>query len=218
MWYEANAHNPVPWLPHPFANVAAVPPAAARPPLSHRLADLLLTDAVQKVSFTVGHVIVLPAKFRAVSEALRDGRITVLVDPARLANEGSVAMYLNNRFWGHENAFMFASDAILDTPTGRATAVHEALHAAMDIAAQGTAIRNEEGAAFVMECLYAKNTGMTALGGVTQTIMDVASDLWSRMEGGERPARATATQINALRREMATSFGYENAHYSHDGA
>ena len=215
MQFPGTAHNPWPFTPPGRAAMAPLP-AAARAPLSHRLANLLLTDPVQRASFTVGHVIVLPEKFRAVSDALRSGRMKIVVDPVRLASEEALAMYLPFESWGHKDTFLFATDSILDTEAGRVTAVHEALHASMDSAGQQTAVRNEEGAAYVMECIYAKYSGIKALANTTQAIMDVAKDIWTRMDAGERPAKASAAQIAVLRREMADSFNYRNDFYYHD--
>ncbi|MEY1555471.1 hypothetical protein AB3Y40_07520 [Yoonia sp. R2331] len=179
--------------------------------LSHRLADLLISPAVQTINFRLGHVHVFPSHFRAVSDALRDGRVAVNFEPARLTAEGSDAEYDSGA-----NAFAFASDGVLDTALGRATAIHEASHAGADFLKKGTAIRQEEGAAFICEAWYLLNTGVDpASSDVPANTIAAARAMRDRCLPSV-PVNASANEINTVRRDMANR-GYENAFYGNDG-
>lgn len=95
-------------FPHIF-----IPPIFLRPSIEHRFANLLISDPVQQISFRFGHVHVLPAHFRAVADALKDGTLSVTFNPTALAAEGSLAEYDSG-----SDTFTFQGDTVLDTATG----------------------------------------------------------------------------------------------------
>ncbi len=189
---------PIPWLP-------TVPL-----PLSHRIANLLLSDEVQQISFRFGHVITLPEGFRKVADAIRDGRVSVSADATGVPS-GATAAY--NQF---TNVLHFGAPSILDSADGRGTTVHECRHAVSDVIARKTAMRHEEAACFIAESWYLQNIGAPRNAGITQSLWDIATALRGRAARG-RPVTATGAEINAGRRAVAVEYAYENEHYSFDG-
>lgn len=186
------------------------PPVFFRPTLQHRFANLLIGDAVQKISFKFGHVHVLPAHFRKVADALRDGSLKVAFDPVRLAAESSVAEYDTG-----SNVFTFVGDGVLDTAKGRAVAIHEASHAVADLRTGTTAIRHEEGAAHICEAWYLLNVGGDLTGDLSSEVVSAATAMRLRAAQA-RPVRASSHEVNSVRRNMAR-IGYENEFYGNDG-
>ncbi len=179
--------------------------------LSHRLANLLLTPAVQTINFRFGHVHVFPSHFRAVAAAVRAGTLSVAFDPVRLATEGSLAEYDSGN-----DTFSFQSDMVMETAGGRATAVHEASHACADFRNRDTAIRHEEGAAHICEAWYLLNCGIDpTTAHLPANVIKAATDMRDRALPSV-PVRATGTEINTVRRDMA-NLKYENAFYDNDG-
>lgn len=192
-------------FPHIF-----IPPIFFRPQIEHSFANLLISTPVQQISFRFGHVHVLPEHFRAVADGLRDGTLSVTFNPVALAADGSLAEYDSG-----PDTFTFQSDRVLDTPRGRAVAIHEASHAVADFRVGNTAIRHEEGAAHICEAWYLLNIGSDPSANLPAEVVTAATALRTRAEQG-RPARATGTEINTVRRAMAR-LGYENAFYDNDG-
>ncbi len=188
-----------------------IPPGFLRPALEHRFANLLVSPAVQAISFRFGHVHVLPEHFRAVAEGLRDGTLSVTFNPVALAASGSLAEYDSG-----PNTFSFQSDRVLESAQGRATAIHEASHAVADFRVGDTAIRHEEGAAHICEAWYLLNIGENPAAALPANVVAAATAMRSRAASGGRPVRATASEINSVRRDMA-NLGYENAFYDNDG-
>ncbi len=192
-------------FPHIF-----IPPIFLRPSIENRFANLLISASVQQISFRLGHVHVLPAHFRAVADALRDGTLSVTFNPTALAADGSLAEYDSG-----SDTFTFLGDTVLDTAHGRAVAIHEASHAVADFRVGDTAIRHEEGAAHICEAWYLLNIGADPSATLPAEVVTAATGMRERAAQG-RPVRGTATDINSVRRAMAR-LGYENAFYDNDG-
>ncbi|MEM6487925.1 MAG: hypothetical protein AAF677_06575 [Pseudomonadota bacterium] len=187
----------------------------SQPPLTHQMANLLESPAVQKIGFRFGHVIVTPTDFRDVATALRAGRVTVKIDPAELKRHDAIAMYEHTG-----NVVTVASAGILGTIEGRSTVVHEAAHAVADNRGRGTAVRHDECAAYICEAWYYLETTTVTQAVIdksscTEAIFEIAKALRNRAKS-EKPPRASNDEINRGRREMAR-YGYQNGHYSYNG-
>lgn len=134
----------------PFHAYSFIPSVIWSPPLplTHGVANLLLTPSVQEIGFTFGSVVTLPEGFRAVADALTRGDIDITTDP-HLVPKGRRAAYDKEN-----NIIRFCQDDILDFPEGRATAVHESVHAIHDIRRKNTSERSEESAAYIAAAWY----------------------------------------------------------------
>ncbi len=183
----------------------------ARVVLARNYANLLLAPEVQNINFRLGHVHVFPSHFRAVADGLRDGTLSVAFAAERLAKEDSDAEYHSG-----ENTFFFRSDTILEKLSGRSTAVHEASHACADFRNRNTAIRQEEGAAFMCEAWYLLNLGIDPeVSLLPDEVVAVTKDMYARRQGNS-PVNASGSEINAVRRAMA-KLKYENGFYNNSG-
>ena len=181
-------------------------------PLSLQLAMLFLNRDVQSISMRFGHVIVLlgrlPCRGRAVAGRadLRAGRrhLSGRRRECRGVRRGGQRLRLRQPS-GSPDVRGPRHRGARGEPCGRRSAQE-----------RGTAIRHEEGAAFLCEAWYLLGVGGDAQTATTPVIADAAADLRTRAAAG-RPVRATATQVNAVRAEMARTYGYENGFYGNDG-
>jgi hypothetical protein len=189
-------------------------------PVSHLAAALLVSEEVQGISFYFGHVHILPQDFRRVAGALRDGRIAVEIDPVRLDEVArETGEHVKGLYLPRGNTMVFRTNKILDSASGRGTVVHEASHAVADMRRKSTAIRSEEAAAFICEAWYLDSCGHgPELDDyrVSSVFFTIAQAMRERARAGV-PVRATASEINDAREEIALVYRYESGFNRHDG-
>lgn len=191
----------------PMSGRRAGPPPL---PITHRLANILVSRHVQQIGLTFGSVIKLPADYRTIADYLRAGHVKISYDPARLARHDAEALYDQST-----DTLVFDHPDFVSTAKGRAEAVHEVSHAVADLRRGNTAMRTEEAAAHVAEVWFAMNAGELNEGGYLQNTLSVAADMRRRASQG-LPVQATSREINAVRGDMA-QLGIENSHYSFNG-
>ena len=182
--------------------------------LSDGMEELLLSKRVQQINFDFGSVIVHAIHYRQIAKMfvkkLGDKGIHTVVHPAHLVSEKSDAMYYS----GHDTMY-FESSRVLNDEDGRAIAIHEATHAVCDYRGRTTAVRSEEGACYLAEALYllSKPKGAVTSADVPEPVFDIAADIRARATRISGPVALRASEINAIRREMAR-LGYENGYYN----
>lgn len=180
----------------------------AMPDLAHGIANLILKPEVTAIHFSFGSVLIMPEGFRAVAEALRGGKVTVRVDPDYLKSQDSDAEYD-----AVKNELIFPTHMLLWTAAGRSTAVHEATHVIADWRRRSTAMRSEEGAAYVAEAWYNLNVGGGDMSGIPDEVVGIAEAVRGRASSGA-PVAMTGSEINAVRGEMARVKDVENGHFT----
>jgi hypothetical protein len=178
---------------------------------------LLQTSQVQEINFTMRGIRVTGLGFAVLSTHFSDQtipqRIRVTVRP-ELVGPLDDALYDSR-----EDKINLRSDTVLATAVGRSHVVHECTHAQIDLRGRGTAIRSEEGAAFIAEAWYLLACGMrdAKVDGLTSPeIRTIASSLRSQAQTTGGVAEVSADQINIARRVMV-GFGYRSGHYLENG-
>ena len=193
-------------------------PPVHHEPSRHLLARMLEGPLVSRVSFTLGHVQVRSADFRAVAAALRSGMVTIRVDPTELATTKALATYSSEA-----NEFVFSSTDLLRDDVTTATVFHECVHAACDAHGGRTAALSEEAAAFTGEAWFLilrghEDSDAAGAGAPPQAFFDIAADLEARRDREGAPVRATAAQINGARRAYRDNFDEpDQTFYENDG-
>jgi len=111
---------------------------------------VLTLPTTQRIVFTFGAVIVNSVSFGLVVTAIANGRISIVTNP-RLGAGFAKYRYspgpTGNRF-----IFGFASTA--GSADREALIVHEAVHAAFDVAVSPMMVKQSEAAAYIAQCLY----------------------------------------------------------------
>ena len=185
--------------------------------LSDGMEALLLSARVQQINFDFGSVLVHAEHYREIAKMfvkkLGDKGIHTIIHPAHLISEKAEAMYYSGT-----DTMYFESSYLLNDEGGRATAVHEATHAVCDYRGRTTAARSEEGACYLAEALYllSKGDGVVSSDDVPEPVFDIAIDVRSRARGMSAPVALRASEINAIRMEMA-KLGIENTYYDNHG-
>lgn len=195
----------------PFHAYSFIPSVIWSPPLplTHGVANLLLTNDVQEISFSFGSVVTLPEGFRAVANALIRGDVGITTDP-NLVPVGKRAVYEKDT-----NMIRFCQDDILDFPEGRALAVHESVHVMHDIRGRNTSVRSEESAAYIAKAWYLFSGMDPRPATMPIELWDIAVQIRSRGTLGVGPAHASGAEIQACRALIAHK--YVNGHYGNDG-
>lgn len=191
----------------PIRRIRTVDPFAL-PDLAKGIADLILKPEVASIHFSFGSVLIMPEGFRAVSDALRSGRVTVKIAPEYLKKEDSDAEYDSDL-----NQLIFPTRTLLWSAAGRSTAVHESTHVIADWRRRSTAMRSEEGAAYVAEAWYNLNVGGGDMSGIPEEVVSIAAAVRARASGSG-PVAMLGSEINAVRREMAQKKDVENGHFT----
>lgn len=176
-------------------------------PLTLQLADFLVSDPVQKISFDFGGFRVTPGDFcELAGKVLLPHRpVRVSVDPERLAAVNAVAGYDNLN-----NTFVFRAATIFHETKGRGDAMHEIVHAIADMRAHNTGRLEEESASFLAEYLYYIVAGvdLDELGWEPdEKIMKVARAVADRLGETDGPVQLTLRERVRVRRRVRR-FGY----------
>jgi hypothetical protein len=188
---------------------------------------LLRRPETSEINFNFGSVQVHARSFREVSELFTDrlggSGLHVVVHPSFLIEENAGAMYLS-----HNDTIYVSRFDLLDDAAGRGTAIHECVHAICDYRSRNTAIRSEEGAAYVAEAWFrqaADDDDIVIFNTPTaEVIWDVATAARARHQKSGAPVSLRGSEINAVRMAVAQmkhadgSFAYLNDYYKdHDG-
>ena len=186
------------------------------PTLARGIKELLVGPRVQEINFDFGSVLVHAPHFTAVSRLIVGGLyekgIHVVIHPVMLLQEDAVAMYSTDY-----DAMYFENTEVLDDEAGRATALHECVHAVCDYRRRVTAIRSEEGAAIVAEAWYLLSSDEEVIFEYySDSIWEIADRLRNRWLKTRVPVDLRGSEINAARAEAAR-LGIVNGTYAHNG-
>ena len=199
------------------------------PKLVRGFRDLLRRPEVSEISFNFGSVQVHAHSFREISALFSDRLdrpgLKVVVHPSFLIEENAGAMYIS----AVDTIYVKSFD-LLDTASGRGTAIHECVHAISDYRARSTAIRSEEGAAMLAEAWFrqaADDDDLVIFNHESaEVIWDVAAAVRARAlkSRSGAPVSLRGSEINAVRMAVAQmknadgTFAYLNDFYKdHDG-
>ena len=186
------------------------------PTLARGIRELLVGPRVQEINFDFGSVLVHAPHFTAISRlivgGLHEKGIHVVIHPVMLLQEDAVAMY-----FPEYDAMYFENTQVLDDEAGRATALHECVHAVCDYRRRVTAIRSEEGAAIVAEAWYLLSSDEEVIFEYySDSIWEIADRLRNRWLKTRVPVDLRGSEINAARAEAAR-LGIVNGTYAHNG-
>jgi hypothetical protein len=179
--------------------------------------ELLLSNRVQEINFDFGSVPVHAHYFREIAKLivphLKQKGIHIVVHPTYLIHEKAEAMYVTEA-----DSIYVSSAAVLNDEDGRATIVHECVHAVCDYRGRSTAMRSEEGAALVAEAWYLQSSNDTIVFDEDHygPVWEIAQRLRDRWLATRQPVPLKASEINAARLRVA-QLGTENGYYSNNG-
>lgn len=172
------------------------------------LAEFIVAPEVQSIQFRFGAIKILAEDYPSIAFWLnrQDGvwarHISVGVDPLELAEEHAVALYDRA-----QDRYCFETDMLLTTPMGRATAVHETVHAIADLKSFPTLLLSEESAAYIAECWYLLNTGSDSFWNESSVFMEIAKRARTAATKSAFPVKIPLADRLAARAE-ARRFGY----------
>ena len=211
----------LPWMMmrHGRQGVPTIDPFAPHlsPTLAKGIKEFLVGPRVQEINFDFGSVLVHAPYFTAISRlfvgGLYEKGIHVVVHPVILLEEKAAALY-----YGEFESMYFESTNVLDDEWGRATTLHECVHAVCDYRRRSTAIRSEEGAAMVAEAWYrlSSDEEVIVFEDYPDSIWEIADRLRGHWLKTGRPVALKGSEINAARAEAARR-GNENGFYSNNG-
>ena len=176
------------------------------PKLVKGFRDLLRRPETAEINFNFGSVQVHGHSFREISDLFTDrlgGKgIHVVVHPSLLIEENAGAMYIS----GNDTIYVKRFDLLDDAP-GRGTAIHECIHAICDYRSRSTAIRSEEGAAYVAEAWFrqaAPDDDLVIFNDpLAERIWDVATAVRARWLKSGATVSLKGSEINAVRMAVA---------------
>lgn len=126
--------------------------------LSRQVADLLRSDHAQRIDFHLGGLAIGPAEFRGLADAIDDGLVRIETRPAAELEDGAFGEYYaaaDTSRHVEANTILLRDSLNLNESTGRAFAMHECVHAIVDMTrATQTRALAEEVAASLAESLY----------------------------------------------------------------
>ncbi|MEJ6394635.1 hypothetical protein V8J82_15315 [Gymnodinialimonas sp. 2305UL16-5] len=128
------------------AATTAAPTGPTR--LAKRVVDILRDPDLRKISYTFDKITISPHDFQAVIHAIECGQVKVRLAKAQEVDSFTAAYSLP------ANEIIVRSEAFLDTISGKAVAVHEAVHVAKDIRRMTWRTRKGEAAAFCAQAWY----------------------------------------------------------------
>ena len=155
------------------------------------------------VRFSLGPVTVSSQVLRNVAIAIASDKIKICVVPAVCLSHGLLGAYN-----GQTNTMIFA-DSIIGTQMLYATAIHEAVHASVDLRKIRVLEAHDEAAAFITDALYA----LYALPGRIRSSTPIESEAIRiaqaiRNSKLPRQLQTNVVELSALYRLLQSSSGY----------
>jgi len=121
--------------------------------------SLLVSNAAQRIQFRFGAFELLSLDFRhlAAKLAADASSVAIHIDPERLKEMGALAAYNPG-----SNTFFFQHELLLRDPVGRSEALHEAVHAIIDLRDRVHMSLSSEAICFLAGAMYFVTAGQTA--------------------------------------------------------
>jgi hypothetical protein len=132
---------------------------SAEEDLKKRVINILRSPACMRIQFTFAGSTVMGYGYGYVADVMEQGGIRI-----GIANTGGFTANYDHR--DKTPIFVFSDPAMVSSPDGRATIVHEATHAVIDAVRMGRSINygDNEVAAYIAEFIYRLNTGLPLTG------------------------------------------------------
>jgi len=132
---------------------------SAEEDLRKRVVNVLRSQACMQIQFNVAGSTVMGYGYGHVADVIEQGGIKI-----KIGNTGAFTASYDHQ--GSTPTFVFGDPAMVSSPEGRATIVHEATHAVIDAVRKGRtmAFGDNEVAAYLAEALYRINTGAPLTG------------------------------------------------------
>lgn len=184
--------------------------------------NLLRTEAVGEINFNFGSVQVHSRSFREISELFTERQggegLKVMVHPSLLIKENAGGLYMSE----HDTIYVERFD-LLDDSRGRGAAVHECVHAICDYRSRSTAVRSEEGAAYIAEAWYRQadpaDEPIIFNQPQAEVMLDVATSVRTRSLKSKSgaPVSLRGSEINAVRMAVAQLKAADGSYMYHNG-
>ena len=147
---------------------------SAEEDLRKRVVNVLRSQACMQIQFNVAGSTVMGYGYGYVADVIEQGGIKI-----KIGNTGAFTASYDHQ--GSTPTFVFGDPAMVSSPEGRATIVHEATHAVIDAVRKGRtmAFGDNEVAAYLAEALYRINTGAPLTGPLVPKLMPVVRKIRS---------------------------------------
>lgn len=173
--------------------------------LMAELRSLLVSSAVQRIQFRFGAFELQSLDFRHLAAKLADPSsfVKIEVDPKGLKELGALAGYNPG-----SNTFFFQNELILRNPAGRGQAVHESVHAIIDLRDRAHMRLASEAICFLAGSMYFVSSGQTASFPAKDNsrLLELASAVYARAK--TRVPEVSLSERLEIRRILRKNYGY----------
>ena len=167
--------------------------------------SLLVSDAAQRIQFRFGAFELLSLDFRHLAAKLVEdsSSVTIHVDPDELKGQDARAAYNPG-----SNTFIFKDEHVLRTPVGRSAALHEAVHAIIDLRDRAHMSLASEAICFLAGSMYYVTSGQKGSfpDEDNHRLLELAAAVHSR--GQNRVPTVSLAERLEIRRILRKNYGY----------
>jgi len=168
--------------------------------------SLLVSNAAQRIQFRFGAFELLSLDFRHLAAKLAEdaSSVTIHVDEDKLKKLGALAGYNPG-----SNTFIFQNEHILRDPVGRSEALHEAVHAIIDLRDRAHMSLASEAICFLAGAMYFVTAGQTASFPAKDNhrLLELAIAVHAR--SASRVPQVSLAERLELRKILRKNYGYK---------